>query len=71
MPNASHMLGETANTGKEIEQSQGEMKSEYVPGGREGSFLPTFVERWFEWGGGGKEVNACYALTLNACRTGL
>ena len=34
LPNANHMLGDIANTGKEVEQSQGEMKSKYVPEGR-------------------------------------
>lgn len=40
-----NVFGDIANTGREIEQSQGEMKFKYVPGGREGSFLPTLVKR--------------------------
>lgn len=52
---ASHMLGETADTGREIEQSQGDMKSKYVPGGREDSFFPPLVARSFMGVGGGKE----------------
>lgn len=47
LPNANHMLGDTANTGKEIEQSQGEMKSKYVP---EGRFISPYVGRdSFSW----------------------
>lgn len=45
-------------TGREIEQSQGEMKSKYVPGGREGSFLSTLVEGSSMRGRGGREANS-------------
>ena len=71
LPNADHMLGETANTGREIEQSRGEMISEYVPG-RKGRFISPYLGWEIIWERRRQKrlTHVKHSLSLNARQAG-